>query len=77
MLFRSSLASWGDVLDAIEARAAKALEAAVRLTAPKAGTVKVPTAILSSVDDLETYLEDLRAKLTRALAEHDTVVVKG
>lgn len=71
------LASWGDVLDAIHARSAKALEAAVRLTAPKAGTLTVPTATLSSAGEVESYLEDLRAKLTQALAEHDIVVVKG
>ena len=71
------LSSWGAEIDAVPARAAKALEAAVRLTAPKAGTVTVPAATLRSVDDIETYLADLRATLSRALAEHDTVVVKG
>lgn len=71
------LASWGAVLDAVPTRAAKALEAAVRLSAPKAGTVVVPTATLNRVEDVEPYLADLRAKLTQALAEHDTVVVKG
>lgn len=71
------LASWDAVLDAVPARAARALEAAVRLTAPKAGTVTVPTATLSSADDVEAYLSDLRSKLTEALSEHDTVMVKG
>jgi len=71
------LASWDAVLDAVPARASKALEAAVRLTAPKAGTVTVPAASLSSAEEIETYLADLRVKLTRALADHDTVVVKG
>lgn len=71
------LSSWSAEVDAVPARAAKALEAALRLTAPKAGTVTVPTTTLSSADDIETYLSDLRATLTQALAEHDTVVVKG
>jgi hypothetical protein len=71
------LSSWGAEVDAVPARAAKALEAAVRLTAPKMGTVTVPPAILSSPDDVERYLSDLRATLTQALADHDTVVVKG
>lgn len=71
------LASWDAVLDAVPARATKALEAAVRLSAPKAGTVMVPTATLSGVEDIEPFLTDLRAKLTQALAEHGTVVVKG
>lgn len=71
------LSLWGAEVDAVPARAAKVLEAAVRLTAPKAGTVSVPTATLSSVDDVDTYLAELRNQLTRALAEHDTVVVKA
>lgn len=71
------LSSWGAVLDAIPARASRALEAGVRLTAPKAGTVTVPAATLVSAEDVETYLLDLRAKLTQALTEYDTVVVKG
>jgi hypothetical protein len=61
----------------VPARAAKALEAAVLLTAPKAGTVTLPTATISTADEVEAYLADLRTKLTRALAEHDMVVVKG
>ena len=65
------------MLDAVPARAAKALEAAVRLIAPRAGTVTVPTATLSSAEDVEPYLADLRSKLTHAFTEHDVVVVKG
>ncbi|MGY1728080.1 BREX system P-loop protein BrxC [Geodermatophilus sp. SYSU D01062] len=71
------LSSWGAEVDAVPARAAKALEAAVRLTAPKAGTVTLPTATISTADEVEAYLDDLRAKLTQALTDHDTVVVKG
>jgi hypothetical protein len=71
------LPSWDAVLDAVPARASRALEAAVRLGAPKAGTVTVPAASLSSADEIDAYLVDLRIRLTMALAEHDTVVVKG
>ncbi len=71
------LAAWVAVLDAVPARAAKALEAAVRLSTPTAGTVTIPTATLDSVEDIEPYLENLRARLTQAFAEHDAVVVKG
>lgn len=71
------LSSWSAVLDAVPARAARALEAAVRLTTPKAGTVTLLTATLNNADDVETYLAELRAKLTQALSEHETVVVKG
>lgn len=71
------LSSWGAEVDAVPARAAKALEAAVRLTASKAGIVTLPTATINTADEVEAYLDDLRAKLTQALADHDTVVVKG
>ncbi|MBY6706229.1 BREX system P-loop protein BrxC [Rhodococcus sp. BP-241] len=71
------LSSWSAEVDAVAARTARALEAAVRLTAPKAGSVTVPAATISSASDVEAYLEALKAVLTAALAEHDTVVVKG
>lgn len=71
------LSSWGAEVDAVPARAAKALEAAVRLTTPRAGTVMVATATLSSDDDVERYVSELRATLIQALADYDTVVVKG
>jgi len=70
------LAGWEAVLDAVPTRAAKALEAAVRLTAPKAATVTVPTASLRA-DEVEPYLGELRARLAGAFAEHDIVMVKG
>ena len=74
---RRPLAAWEAVLDAVPTRASKALEAAVRLTAPRSATVTVPTASLRSAEEVEPYLDELREKLTGALAEHDIVVVKG
>ncbi|MEN8583128.1 BREX system P-loop protein BrxC [Burkholderia sp. RS01] len=71
------LSSWDAVLDAVPARASKALEAAVRLSAPKAGIVTVPAASLSNADEIDAYLTDLRVRLTMALAAHNTVMVKG
>lgn len=71
------LSSWDAEVDAVPARAAKALGAAVRLTAPKAGSVTLPTVTISSSDEVEAYLDDLRAKLTQALTDHGIVMVKG
>jgi hypothetical protein len=71
------LAAWRDALDAVPTRASKALEAAVRLAVPKSATVTVPTASLRSAEEIEPYLDELREKLTGALAEHDIVVVRG
>ena len=74
---RRPLTAWQDALDAVPTRASKALEAAVRLTAPRSATVTVPTASLRSAEEVEPYLNELREKLTGALAENDIVVVKG
>jgi hypothetical protein len=74
---RRPFAAWEAALDAVPTRASKALEAAVRLTAPNAVTVTISTASLRSVDEVEPYLAELRERLTSAFAEHDTVVVKA
>ena len=71
------MAAGAGAVRVLPARAAKALEAALRLTAPKAGIVTLPTATISTAHEVEVYLNDLRAKLTQALADHDNVVVKG
>lgn len=74
---RRPLSSWGAEVDAVPARAAKVLEAAVRSTAPEAGIVTVPAVTISGPDDVQAYLESLKVLLTAALEEHGTVVVKG
>lgn len=73
------LQSWTAELDAIPQRASRALEAAVRLTTPAATTVAitVSTASLSSSEEVELYIDELRTQLLEALSSNDTVVVKG
>lgn len=73
------LQGWTAELDAIPQRASRALEAAIQLTTPaaKTTTVRVSTASLSNADEVERYLESLRAQLLDALSNNDTVVVKG
>lgn len=73
------LQGWTAELDAIPQRASRALEAAIQLTTPatKTTTVRVSTASLSNADEVEGYLESLRAQLLDALNNNDTVVVKG
>lgn len=74
------LQGWAAELDAIPQRASRALEAAIQLTRPaaKTTTVRVSTASLSNPDDIERYIEALRAQLLEALSSgNDTVVVKG
>ncbi|UNX56062.1 hypothetical protein MF406_07595 [Georgenia sp. TF02-10] len=73
------LQGWTAELDAIPQRASRALEAALRLTTPAAKTaaVRVSTASLSSPDEIEQYIGDLRTQLLDALTGNDSVVVKG
>ena len=73
------LQGWTAELDAIPQRASRALEAALRLAAPAAtaATVTVATASLSSTEEVERYVGDLRAQLLDALSSNATVVVKG
>ncbi|HET7476200.1 MAG TPA: BREX system P-loop protein BrxC [Dermatophilaceae bacterium] len=73
------LQGWTAELDAIPQRASRALEAALRLTTPAAttATVTVSTASLSSPDEVERYIDDLRTKLLDALSSNDTVVVRA
>ena len=73
------LQGWIAELDAVPQRASRALESAVRLTAPvaKTATVKVQTASLSSPDEVERFVGDLRTQMLDALGSNDTVVVKG
>lgn len=73
------LEGWASELDAIPQRASRALAEAVQLARPaaKTATVTVSTASLSSPDDVERYVGDLRTKLLDALNGNDVVVVKG
>lgn len=74
------LQGWTAELDAIPERTSRALEAAIQLATPavKTTTVRVRTASLSNPDEIERYIEALRAQLLHALQTgNDTVVVKG
>lgn len=74
------LQGWTAELDAIPQRASRALEAAIQLTArdAKTTTVRAATASLSSADEIEHYVGNLRMQLLDALNEgNDIVVVKG
>lgn len=74
------LQGWTAELDAIPQRASRALEAAIHLTTPvaKMTTVRVSAASLSSVDEVERYVEALREQLLDALnSGNDAVVVRG
>lgn len=74
------LQGWIAELDAIPQRSSRALEAAIQLTTPaaKTTTVRVSTASLNNVDEIERFIDDLRTQLLDALnSGNDTVVVKG
>ncbi len=71
------LARWSDRQDAVPSRAAQALEAAVRLSAPAAVSVGLPGRSISRVTELDGYLDTVRRSLSSALAEHGSIVVRG
>jgi hypothetical protein len=73
---RRPLAAWADAADAVNSRAHKALEEAVRRAAPQAVTVMLPGRTLHSAGEVEPYLDELRTLLTGAFDGTDTVVVR-
>ncbi|MFF8346233.1 BREX system P-loop protein BrxC [Cellulosimicrobium funkei] len=74
---RRPLSAWAYAADAVEAQVRKAIEDAVRRTAPRAVSFTPPGRTLRSADDVEAYVAELRTQLTDALAAADTVVVSG
>ncbi|WP_454294979.1 BREX system P-loop protein BrxC [Salana multivorans] len=74
---RRPLASWADAINAVEVRADKALADAVRRTAPRSATLRLPGRTLRSIDDVDAYLDDLRTRLTEALNDAEIVMVRS
>jgi len=74
---RRPLSAWSAEVDAVDGRARKALEEAVRRIAPQAVTVTLPGRTLRSAEDVESYVTELRSLLTEALVGADTLVVTG
>lgn len=70
-----SLAGWDDLTEAIPARVMRALDKATALSRPDAVRVGLPSATLSTPDELEDYVATVREKLTAALAEHKSIIV--
>lgn len=69
------LDSWPDRIDVLGARVARAREQAARLLEPKAVKVVPPAGALRSTDDIDAYLERLRALLLQALADHKSIII--
>lgn len=72
---RRSLAGWEDLIAAIPARVGHALDKATALSRPDAVRIGLPSATLSTPDDLDEYVAAVRTKLTSALAEHKSIIV--
>ncbi|MCK8609316.1 BREX system P-loop protein BrxC [Agromyces sp. C10] len=69
------LPSWDDLFAALPARVGKARDLAVRVLEPDAVTISLPKATLKNSDDIEAYMDRLRALLTAAVAEHKSIVI--
>lgn len=70
------LAGWRDAIDALPQRAARVREAVAKATTPQAVAIGVPGATVTSTDELDAYLAQVRDWLAGALAEHGTIVVR-
>lgn len=69
------LDSWDDAFDALPRRVVQARDSAVKILEPDAVKVALPKATVKNAEDLEAYVENVRAVLETALAEHKSIVV--
>ena len=65
---------WEDRVDLLPPRVTKAREQAAKLLEPAAIRVTPPSATIRTLDDLDTYLDDLRAKVEAQLANGPVVL---
>ncbi|MGP5292418.1 BREX system P-loop protein BrxC [Brachybacterium tyrofermentans] len=71
------LSAWSDAIQAVTAKESTAVDEAVSLTSPQAVTVSLPGTTLSDLSEVGSYVEKVRALLTGALEQNNSVVVKG
>jgi len=69
------LPTWEDSIAALPARFAQARMQAARLLEPKAVRVKPKPATLRSAEEVETYLEDLRAEIMKSIDAGNPVLL--
>ncbi len=69
------LAAWSERRQAVPAKAAEARALAAKKLEPTAVALKLPKATLKSVDDVETYLETIRATIINHIASGETVII--
>ena len=70
----TGLQDWDERLLALRTRVDLAREAAARLLAPKAVTVRPTPATLNSREDVEAYIQRLREKLLAQVDEHPVII---
>lgn len=70
-----SLQAWQDMTAAIDAKLTAARADAARLIEPQAQKVSLPAATLTSPDEVEKYVDNVRSTLLDAVAEFHSVVV--
>ena len=70
-----SLGSWKTRAAALRAQADAALDAAAALMAPKSVKIALPSIHIESSDQIESYLDDLRARIETELTKGCSVVI--
>lgn len=76
-LAERSLSHWSDTTESVENRASKALLAAIKINTPEAHSVKLPSKTLTSPDQVNAYVENVRAVLMAEFDTHSSIVVGG
>lgn len=69
------LTAWAERRQAVTAKAAEARAAAAKKLEPNAVSLKLPSATLKSSEDVDNYLQSIRATLVSHVASGETVII--
>lgn len=68
------LSRWGDRIDALSSRFARAREMAAKAMEPKTQTVHIPIRTLESEQDIDDWIDEVKEKLKAALSKGPVVI---
>lgn len=75
-LQKASLDTWQTKLAALTGQFSAALEDAIRLSAPKSETYTTPKTTITSEDDLEKYINQVKAELLELLKKSKSIIIR-
>jgi hypothetical protein len=74
-LTQMPLTAWDDRIESLVAKQQKAASVVVSILTPKAVAVATLHRVIGSTDELDDYLDELRAHLTEQLTQHGTIAI--